>query len=128
MSAPWGRKRNNGKALFTPVFPEMHKNIVLFEGFYVSPTFSSVTCGANIIQSMLCTHFYYDFTFESYKEFIFHRPRYKVQFVLYLARNTGCCRQQDRWVYVVQESNNCLVSVTRNTCINFLDKTDSLYC
>jgi len=51
MSAPWGRKRNNAEALFSPVFPEMHKNIALFIGFYVSLAFSSVTCGANIIYS-----------------------------------------------------------------------------
>jgi len=49
MLVPWGRKRNNTEALFSPVFPEMHKNVAIFEGFYVSPTFSSVTCGANII-------------------------------------------------------------------------------
>ena len=59
------------EALYSTEFPEMYKNIALFDGSYVSPPFSSVTCGANVIPPMLCTHFRYDFTFEGYKEFTF---------------------------------------------------------
>lgn len=77
------------------------------------------------IPPMLCTHFYYDFTFEGYKEFTFYRPIYKVQFVprrehrvLPSARPMGLCFK----------GNNYLLLVTRNTYIHFLDKTDSLYC
>jgi hypothetical protein len=80
------------------VFPEMHKNIAIFEGFYVSPAFSSVMRDANIIPPLLCTNFHYDFTFEGYKEFTFHRPNYKLQFVprrehsmLPSARPMGVC-------------------------------------
>lgn len=76
----------------------MHKNIAIFEGFYVSPAFSSVMFGANIIPSMLCTHFHSDFAFEGYKEFTFYGSIYKVQFVprrehsvLPSARQIGVC-------------------------------------
>ena len=51
-----------------------------------------------------------------------------IKFSLHLSGKAGCCLQQDRWVYAVQESNNYLLSVTMNAYIYCLDKTDSLYC